>query len=187
MEHTNNLLKFLPVNWDHLELIHDLHSRPEVDEYNTLGIPGNLSITRDYLRTVIEEWEKEDQSTYEWIVLIRSSGEFIGIAGMRSAKNRFKSGEIYYNLLPEYWGMGYGSEVGRWLIHYGFNKLNLHRIEAGVATENVRSIKLLEKLGMTREGKRRKILPIRGEWKDNYHYSILDEEYPGSEDHAKDQ
>ncbi|MDR1201453.1 MAG: GNAT family N-acetyltransferase [Tannerellaceae bacterium] len=46
--------------------------------------------------------------------------------------------------------------------------------EAGVATENIRSIKVLEKSGMIREGLRRKILPIRGEWKDNYHYAIVE-------------
>ena len=30
--------------------------------------------------------------------------------------------------------------------------------------------------GMTREGLRRKILPIRGEWKDNYHYAIVEDD-----------
>jgi len=52
----------------------------------------------------------------------------------------------------------------------------LHRIEAGVATQNLNSIKLLEKVGMTREGMYRKILPIRGEWVDNYSYAILEED-----------
>jgi len=50
----------------------------------------------------------------------------------------------------------------------------LHKVEAGVATGNVKSIRVLEKVGMTREGLRRKILPIRGEWIDHYHYAIVE-------------
>jgi len=45
-----------------------------------------------------------------------------------------------------------------------------------VATQNLNSIKLLEKVGMTREGMHRKILPIRGGWIDNYSYAILEED-----------
>ena len=177
--YTNLLRKlvFRPVTWEHLEYIHDLHSRPEVDEHNTLGIPKDLKETKDFLATIISEWNMDEQSVYEWSVFIKDSDEFIGIAGMRSAKNRFMRGEIFYNILPEQWGQGYGTEIGNWLLRFGFEDLNLHRIEAGVAIDNTRSIALLEKLGMTREGIRRKILPIRGEWRDNYHYSILEEEY----------
>ena len=57
--------------------------------------------------------------------------------------------------------------------------LSLHRITAGVATENSNSIKLLERIGMLREGRHRKILPIRGEWWDNYQYAILEEDFFG--------
>lgn len=60
---------------------------------------------------------------------------------------------------------------------YGFEELHLHRIEAGVATENIASIKVLEKIGMQREGLRRKVLPIRGKWVDNFHYAILKEDF----------
>lgn len=173
----NKRLKFIPISWDHLEDVHDLHSRVEVDEFNTLGIPKDLKETREFISGLIAEWESKEQSVYEWSVFIDDSDKFIGIAGMRSARNRFMRGEIFYNILPEYWGRGFGAEIGQWLLRFGFEDLALHRIEAGVATENKRSIRLLEKLGMSREGIRRKILPIRGEWKDNYHYSFLEEEY----------
>ncbi len=62
-------------------------------------------------------------------------------------------------------------------MNFGFNDLKLHRIEAGCAVENIASSKVLEKVGMTKEGIKRKILPIRGEWKDNYFYAILEEDF----------
>jgi [ribosomal protein S5]-alanine N-acetyltransferase len=55
--------------------------------------------------------------------------------------------------------------------------LKLHRIEAGCAVENVASVSVLEKVGMTREGMKRKKLPIRGEWKDNYFFGMLEEDF----------
>jgi len=75
------------------------------------------------------------------------------------------------------WATTYKSIVGYGkmnIINDYDEKFNLHKVEAGVATENHRSIRVLEKAGMTREGLRRKILPIRGEWKDNYHYAIVE-------------
>jgi RimJ/RimL family protein N-acetyltransferase len=53
-------------------------------------------------------------------------------------------------------------QLATMIFRFGFYNLDLHRIEAGVATENDRSIRILERIGMTREGIRRKILPIRG-------------------------
>ena len=47
---------------------------------------------------------------------------------------------------------------------------------AGVATANIASVHVLEKAGMTCEGVRRKILPIRGEWKDNFHFAIVEDD-----------
>ena len=54
--------------------------------------------------------------------------------------------------------------------------LNYTLLGAGVATENIQSIRVLEKSGMTREGLRRKVLPIRGEWVDNYEYAIVEDD-----------
>ena len=50
----------------------------------------------------------------------------------------------------------------------------LHRIEA-VAVTNTASIRVLEKAGMVREGRHRKILPLASGWTDNYSYAVLDE------------
>lgn len=110
-----------------------------------------------------------------------ANGTKIGTAGMFDSQDRFKIGEIYYKLIPEFWGKGYGTEVSRALIKFGFEVLKLHRVEAGVAIGNKASIRVLEKSGMLREGLHRKILPIRGNWVDNYHYAIVEDEYKKTE------
>jgi RimJ/RimL family protein N-acetyltransferase len=62
----------------------------------------------------------------------------------------------------------------RRLINFGFNDLKLHRIEAGCAVENIGSLKVLEKVGIQREGHKRKVLPLKNGWSDNYEYAILE-------------
>jgi len=164
------------VSWGDLENIHKLHSEPEVDRYNTLGIPENIEATKKVIRPAIKNQMHEVRKTIMWSIFRKKDNEFIGLAGMTLSADRFKLGEIYYKLLPASWGNGYGTEAARGLIKFGFEKMGLHKIEAGVATENIRSVKVLEKAGMKREGLRRKILPIRGEWKDNYHYAIVEDD-----------
>ena len=162
-----------------LEAVHHLHSFPEVDEFNTLGVPANIEETRQYLNPLIRAQKDNPRKLYLWKVTLLKTSEFTGIAGMTLSDGKFKRGELYYKILPDYWGHGYATEIGQLLVQIGFTEFGLHRVEAGVATENVRSIRVLEKLGMTREGRHRKILPIRGEWKDNYRYAIVEDDPRG--------
>jgi RimJ/RimL family protein N-acetyltransferase len=164
------------VEWGDLDDIFILESNPEVDEFNTLGIPDNKNVTKEHLRPFILDQKAEVRKKYCWTIRLLSNDEFIGLAGMTLTADRFKMGELWYNLMPMHWGNGYATEIAKRLISFGFEDLKLHRIEAGVATENKRSIKVLEKAGMSIEGIRRKILPIRGKWVDNYHYAILEDD-----------
>jgi ribosomal-protein-alanine N-acetyltransferase len=176
MEINTDRLIIREVEWGDLDDIFILESCPEVDEFNTLGIPDDKNVTREHLRPFIRDQKEKIRKKYCWTIRIQATVEFIGLAGMTLTADRFKMAEIWYNLMPAIWGNGYGTELARRLIRFGFEDLKLHRIEAGVATENKRSIKVLEKVGMSIEGIRRKILPIRGDWVDNYHYAILEDD-----------
>jgi [ribosomal protein S5]-alanine N-acetyltransferase len=176
MDLKSNRLTLIEISWNDLEDIHKLHSFPEVDEFNTLGIPKNIEVTKELIRPLIDEQARTPQKRYTWKIILNNSKEFIGLAGMKLSCDKFKLGEIYYKFLPCQWGKGYATEVSRTLINIGFEYFHLHKVEAGVATDNIKSIRVLEKSGMTKEGLRRKILPIRGEWKDNYHYAIVEDD-----------
>jgi len=176
MEIGSSRLNYTEISWSDLEDIHRLHSFPEVDEFNTLGIPKDIKETREVIRPLIEGQNELPRKSFTWKITLGASGEFIGLAGMRLSCDKFRLGEIYYKLMPAYWGKGYATEISKALIKNGFEYFHLHKVEAGVATANVRSIKVLEKSGMIREGLRRKILPIRGNWLDNYHYAIVEDD-----------
>ena len=176
MELESARLELKEISFDDLENLHELYSTPEVDEFNTLGIPKDIEATRKLIKPMIETKDKNPRGAYHWKIVLKDSGEFIGLSGLILSNDKFKLGEIYYKFLPRFWGNGYATETAKTVISCGFDHFKLHKVEAGVATENVNSIKVLEKLGMTREGLRRKILPIRGKWVDNYHYAIVEDD-----------
>jgi len=159
---------------DDIPLVHDLDSYPEVEQYNTIGIPKDLMATEDVIMPFIDDQVNELRRFYCWKAILKETGEEIGISGLKCSADRFRIGEIWYKLFPSFWGNGYATEIGHTIINYGFQTLKLHRIEAGVDIRNKASIRLVEKLGMTNEGIRRKILPIRGVWCDEFHFSILE-------------
>ena len=156
--------------------IHYKNCFPEVAAFNTIGIPKDLEVTEKFLEPLFQPQSKEHEQQLGWSIRLKEKKTFIGELGMRLSTLKYNKGEIHYSLIPEFWNKGYGTEAVTALLSYGFETLGLHRIEAGVATQNFSSIKLLEKVGMTREGMHRKILPIRGAWVDNYSYAILVED-----------
>jgi ribosomal-protein-alanine N-acetyltransferase len=164
------------LNQHDLDFIHALHLIPEVQRYATMDLPKSLSASSGYLNTYIEQQSCTPRKEYGFCISLNNQTP-IGLIGLSNCSDKFKNAELWFKLAPEYWGKGYTAEAALALLEFGFTQLSLHRIEAGVATENTASIRILEKIGMKREGLRRKILPIRGEWKDNYHYALLEEEF----------
>ena len=85
--------------------------------------------------------------------------------------------EIGWVLNPEYYNKGYASEAAYGVLKYGFEKLGLHRIVATCQPENVPSYRVMEKIGMRREGYFKKCIPHGEDWWDEYSYAILSEEW----------
>ncbi len=169
-------LSITEIEKQNLHEIHQKNSIFEVAKYTTIGIPQNIQITEELIAPVILDKLNKDRKLFGWVIRIKETNDFIGEIGMILSDKRFKKAEIHYSFIPKYWGKGYATEALQAVINFGFEELQLHRIEAGVASENFKSIKILERLGMTREGLKRKILPIRGEWQDNFHYAILEDD-----------
>ncbi len=157
-----------------LEAIHTLHSLPETDKYNTLGIPKNTEETK----LIIEDWiaanNKPESKNLTFAIEQTISKKFIGLIALKIGSEKFKNGEVWYKLHSDYWGKGFGTEALHSILDFGFEKIKLHRIEAGCAIDNIGSMKILEKVGMTREGRKRQVLPLKSGWSDNFEYAILE-------------
>lgn len=68
-----------------------------------------------------------------------------------------------------FFGKGYGSEATRLVLEYGFNHMNLHRIDLEVFDYNARAVAMYERMGFVREGVKREAL----HWEDRFHDVII--------------
>lgn len=160
-----------------LEAIHSLHALPEVDTYNTLGIPKDIEETQRVIAPWIEAHSQKNITNYTFAIMTESAG-FIGLFGLKIGSPKYRRAEVWYKIHPDYWNQGYATETLKGVLAFGFNSLKLHRIQAGCAVDNLGSIKVLEKAGMVKEGRGRQILPLAIGWSDNYEYAILDTDNP---------
>lgn len=152
-----------------LEAIHALLSNMQVVRYMLLPL-----CSKDESARFLEECLSEARSVVRAIVH-DTGGKLIGLGGI-AIPRQSEEGELWYLVSPEHWSRGIATRAAQELLRIGFDEMRLHRIWASCLPENPPSAKVLEKIGMRREGYCIKNLKIHGEWKDSYLYAVLAEE-----------
>ena len=117
---------------------------PDVMRYVEDGQPKDRDVAEKALHSIIAHWERHGFG--RWAVEERSTGQFIGFGGLRSLHG---TPEVVFHMAPAYWGKGYGTELGRAALNFGFDQRGFERIVAIAKPDNAASIHVLEKLGMT--------------------------------------
>lgn len=83
--------------------------------------------------------------------VLRKTSDTIGFCGLKKLPELDGEIDIGYRLTPAHWGQGLATEASLTMMQFGFDTLNLTRIIGLVDPANQRSIRVLEKLGMTYE------------------------------------
>ncbi len=107
--------------------------------------------------------------------IVNHQEQSIGRVDLGGFRQR-KVAEISYYIWKASWGNGYGTEAVEAVIRFGFHHLELERISATIHIENLGSQKLIEKVGLRKEGVLRNY-PLGKSLQDVYMYSIIREEY----------
>ncbi|GGU87118.1 N-acetyltransferase [Streptomyces albospinus] len=126
-----------------------MNADPEVREHL-----GDL-LTREQSDACVALFQAEfDQRGYGWwAVEVRSTGEFIGFAGLDQVDDGmpFTGVEIGWRLARSAWGQGYATEAALTVLAYGFDTLELPEILAVTTATNFRSQAVMRRIGMTRD------------------------------------
>lgn len=149
---------------------------------------SDTDVTRylSYDHKEIEETQKyieKKQNQYAlgqcmiWGAEYKENKKYIGAFGFTHWSPEDGCAEIAYTLSQKYWGKGIAKEIASKIMEFGFDKMELNRIEARCFAENEKSAKLLIKLNMKYEGTIREQLLIKGKHRDIKVYSILKREY----------
>lgn len=105
-------------------------------------------------------------------VTLSSTGELIGSMGLKLALQHRKS-ELGYWFGPPHWGKGYATEAARAVVGYAFEDLGCERVSANYFHWNPASGRVLEKIGMRREGVLRRSVVRLGQVADEIVMSVL--------------
>lgn len=142
-------LKLRQITTDDLDNIFRGLSHPQVIKYYGINYA-----TREETREQIQWYynlEKSGTGIW-WAIILTETGVFCGAIGFNNLEKEHKKAELGFWLLPDFWGKGYIREALKPVLDYAFQKLELHRIEAYVETENKSSQKTLQKMDFQQEG-----------------------------------
>ena len=175
MELETERLTLRPYCMQELENYFALKSSTEVWKYSTTSPVTDKTQAQVLLQGVIDGWHKEKVgfcALYE-----KGTQSFIGEAGILTFQQRANRCVIGYNLLPDFWGQGYGTEIAKALLHYAFETMQAERVEALAMCKNVASCRVLEKAGLLREGVLRHFSKVGNEYFDVAYYGCIKGEY----------
>lgn len=137
-------------------------------------IPGGVQTEEDAKQFVIHNIGDHAQN---YAVQLKNGGPLIGhlVFHKYFGEHTYEIGWVFS---PHYRNQGYASEAAASMLKYGFEELRLHRIIATCQPENIPSYRVMEKIGMRREGFFKKCIPNGAhDWWDEYYYAILQEEW----------
>jgi len=134
---------------DDAQAIFDAYtSDPEVTRYLTWPTHESVERVHEFLRRCDAVWT--DGSAFPWAITL--DGHIIGMIEVRLDGHR---AEIGYALSRAAWGRGYTTEAARAVVGWALTQPEIRRVWAYVDLENVPSARVLEKVGMSREGRLR--------------------------------
>jgi len=138
--------------------------------------PKSLEAAREELERFCIKPFKENRGI-RWGIVTKGDNKLIGTCGYYDWVKTTRRAEIGYDLDPAYWGQGIMTETLRAVLKYGFERMDLNRIQATIDSENTRSMKLAQRLGFKKEGVLRQRSYFNGQFRDDVCFSLLKKEW----------
>jgi len=175
---TTERLLLRPYWEDDWEAVHGYASDPEVTRFQAWG-PNTEEETRHFVRQALRENAQPERVAYHFAIVLRGvgGGSLIGGCTLRITDPVLREAMIGYTLASRFWNQGYTTEAAAALLRLGFEDLRLHRIVSWCTPENVGSWRVMEKIGMRREGHEREAAFFKGRWHEWLRYALLEHEW----------
>jgi [ribosomal protein S5]-alanine N-acetyltransferase len=140
---------------------------------------GGFSV--GYARNDVSDWieaHRQQRDEVIWIIADTETDECLGHVGLYRLDHRIRSAELAILLgAKSRWGQGIGRTVTQAVVEYGFQMLNLNRIELKVLEDNQRAMRLYQHLGFREEGALRQAQYKEGRYLNVVMMGLLREEY----------
>ena len=159
-----------------LPMVHQYASDEDLVKFMPWG-PNTDKQTREFFTRNFKLQSENPRKIFDFAVLDKNTGDFLGSGGVILRAPHSEFANIGYILKRSAHGKGYATELSKALLKFGFENLKLHRIAATCDSENTASYRVMEKIGMSREGLMREDLRMKGRVRSTLVYSVLASEY----------
>lgn len=160
---------------DDIENLFLLKSEPKVWTYSDKTVVHDLEEVRPIIEAILNNYIN-NKCGFQALFL-KSTKEYVGEAGILSTNSRCNRSVIGYNLLPQYWGYGFATEITKALVSYLFEECDLERIEALAGESNIASRRVLEKSGLKLEGILRNFAYIDNTYINVHYFGMIRGDY----------
>lgn len=129
--------------------------------------------TRKWFNKIKAEHERlaKNDDYYRYYAFERKTGALIGQIDFDIfVRSTHQFANFGYQIFNRHWGKGFGEEAARAGLKIGFQQLKLNRLEAAINLDNKVSIRLSKRIGMRREGIKKRYWFEYGKWTDHLIY-----------------
>jgi ribosomal-protein-alanine N-acetyltransferase len=152
-------------------------SDPAYFRYMAAEVVGSLDEEETVLRDFEAEARQRPRRQYKLGITLHPTDELVGMARIGIDQPEHRGGDLGYGLRRDQWGRGIATEAAALLLDFGFSTLGLHRVFAYHDPANAASGRVMQKLGMQREGVLRENAWTRDGWRDSVVCAILEAEW----------
>lgn len=154
-------------------------SDDEVTKYLTWPTHANVNVTRMVLEDWIQKYNNPD--FYNWAIELKQIGELIGNLSVVKHEEKTGSATIGWCMGKRWWGQRIMPEAARAVLQFLFEEVGFNRIAAKHDKENAKSGRVMQKIGMIREGTLRASGKNNQGIVDEVYYSILKDDYEANQ------
>ncbi len=147
----------------------------EISKWVTWPAHKSIDDTIQFINFVLDGYKKNKHIGF--VAERKEDKKVIGTIGFATFFVDHDKAEIGYTFGAKYWGKGYATEAAKKIIEFGFNELDLNRIQAHVFIPNEASKKVLKKIGMKFEGILKQAFKKNGKYLDLELCAILKEDF----------
>ncbi len=156
--------------------VFEFSKEPEVFKFVSGKVHQTIKNSRKFLKEIFAKYKAQEIIT--WGIFHKKDNKLIGDCCFIKWDTQQKRAELDYLLSREYWNQGLTTEVVKEIISFGFEEMQLNRIQAICEVANIASSRVMEKAGMQYEGILRDYIQHDGKPLDMKIYSFIRKEWP---------
>lgn len=162
------LREFVEDDWSAMLAI---HAREDVVRFLSFEAMDETA-ARAYVQGIMVSTREVPRMVFEFAITLPGDDTMIGRTGLRRDEDP-RSANLWFTVDPAHHGKGYAVEAARALLGLAIETVGLHRVWGACDPRNVASARVMDKLGMRREGHHVQDVFIKDEWCDSVIFAIL--------------